>query len=80
MEIENVFDPNDMPDLELTSPWLEGMRKECPICDHMMAFEAGLTTPNAAKAYCLNCGFQALMTAPRADWDKCYPKETIVRI
>ena len=38
----------------------------------------GLTSPNAAKANCSNCGFAAMMTAPRADWDNRWNREDVV--
>ena len=63
--------------VELTADWTRNMRKDCPVCGSQMEITAGLSTPNAAKAYCHACGFTALMTAPREDWDSRWNREDV---
>lgn len=53
----------------LTSPWTDRISRACPCCGAQLDISPGLSNPNAAKAYCGSCGFTALMTAPRNDWD-----------
>ena len=63
--------------IELESSWTEKLNKACPSCGSELEFSDGLTSPNTARAYCANCGFSALMTAPRSDIDDRWVEEDV---